>query len=314
MRVGPGLACHAASDRTTDPSLGQAMDICLHPIPTLQAQYCFRTSQLGLKISESWVHYPSSHSESPDVDELEQRRAVPDASVEAQLQIDPICLQFEREFRTEGIARIEDYLQRLPESLRSLALDELLRVELELLAQRGLTIDADNYRGRFPDDAEVIAVVLGSACAEQSQKHSQQSTSSHLRDTNNLAVRPQEPTTTADEPPAPVPERIGRYELLRALGEGAFGRVYVAHDPQLNRLVALKVPSQRLLDSGRVVEVFLAEARNAASLDHPRVVAVYDGQQDGNQPYIVQQYILRGPIWPIGHEKGNLAPRWWYVC
>ena len=87
------------------------------------------------------------------------------------------------------------------------------------------------------------------------------------------------------------PQRFGRYEVSKVLGEGAFGRVYLAQDTQLGRQVALKVPSERLFDMGISVEAFLEEGRNAARVNHPGLVSVYDVQQHGQYPFIVQEYI-----------------------
>jgi serine/threonine protein kinase/formylglycine-generating enzyme required for sulfatase activity len=76
------------------------------------------------------------------------------------------------------------------------------------------------------------------------------------------------------------------------LGEGGFGRVYLAHDDQLNRPVAIKVPHGRLVAEAGDAEVYLAEARTVASLDHPNVVPVYDvGGNDEFPCYIVSKYI-----------------------
>src|SRR5262249_18449594 len=85
---------------------------------------------------------------------------------------------------------------------------------------------------------------------------------------------------------APVagPERFGRFEIRRPLGSGEFGTVYLAHDPQLDREVALKVPHPGTLADPRRAERFLREARVAAQLHHPTFVPVSDtGQHDG--PY-----------------------------
>src|SRR5205085_1222828 len=66
------------------------------------------------------------------------------------------------------------------------------------------------------------------------------------------------------------------------LGEGGFGRVYLAHDDQLSRPVAIKVPRPERVSSPRDAEAYLAEARIVASLDHPNIVPVYDvGRSDG---------------------------------
>ena len=75
---------------------------------------------------------------------------------------------------------------------------------------------------------------------------------------------------TSDEVAADQPQRIGRYRVERILGKGGFGRVYLAHDEQLQRLVAIKVPHRRLVSRPEDAEAYLAEARTVASLDHPQ--------------------------------------------
>jgi len=72
----------------------------------------------------------------------------------------------------------------------------------------------------------------------------------------------------ADVAPAPPdvessdhPERIGRYRIERVLGKGSFGLVYLAHDDQLDRPVAVKVPHARLISCPEDAEAYLTEAR-----------------------------------------------------
>jgi serine/threonine protein kinase/formylglycine-generating enzyme required for sulfatase activity len=85
--------------------------------------------------------------------------------------------------------------------------------------------------------------------------------------------------------------QLGRYEIQRVLGQGGFGIVYLGIDPQLDRSVALKVPRpNRFADKGEL-DRFLVEARMAARLKHPLLVAIYDVQQMGDLPYIVQEYV-----------------------
>src|SRR5262249_38322682 len=68
--------------------------------------------------------------------------------------------------------------------------------------------------------------------------------------------------------PQPLPEQFGRYRLIKRLGQGGMGAVYLAHDTQLDRPVALKVP---FITSDNAVqrERFFREARGAATLQHP---------------------------------------------
>ena len=73
-----------------------------------------------------------------------------------------------------------------------------------------------------------------------------------------------------------LPQQIGRYRVDKVLGEGGFGRVYPAHDDQLNRPVAIKAPHRERISSPAQAEAYLTEARVVASLEHPHIVPVYD--------------------------------------
>lgn len=98
----------------------------------------------------------------------------------------------------------------------------------------------------------------------------------------------QDSKTTQDA----VPEKIGRYFVLRKLGAGGFGDVYLAKDPDSNRRVAIKVPRPDKLRGEASVERFLVEARTAADLAHPAIVQVYDwGRQDDGSCYVVMEYV-----------------------
>jgi serine/threonine protein kinase/formylglycine-generating enzyme required for sulfatase activity len=77
-------------------------------------------------------------------------------------------------------------------------------------------------------------------------------------------------------PPDDHPRQIGRYRVERVLGEGGFGRVYLAHDDQLRRAVAIKVPRPGRLSRPEDAEEYLAEARTVARLDHPNIVPIFD--------------------------------------
>ncbi|MSR60417.1 MAG: hypothetical protein EXS05_22720, partial [Planctomycetaceae bacterium] len=90
----------------------------------------------------------------------------------------------------------------------------------------------------------------------------------------------------------PIPERIGRYRIERVLGHGGFGLVYLAHDEQLHRSVAVKVPHAHLVSRPNEAEAYLTEARTVANLDHPHIVPVYDvGSSDQFPCYVVSKYI-----------------------
>ena len=84
--------------------------------------------------------------------------------------------------------------------------------------------------------------------------------------------------------------QLGRYEIQRRLGRGGMGTVYVAHDPVLGRMVAVKVFAGDL-DVPDARERFSREARASAALNHPNIVTVYDFGEYGSQPYIVMEYV-----------------------
>lgn len=89
---------------------------------------------------------------------------------------------------------------------------------------------------------------------------------------------------------------FGRYQLLRPLGEGAMGSVFLAHDSALDRKVALKIPKVDGKGSGEFLARFSREAKAAAGLKHPNVCSVYDtGEHDGT-PYITMGFIDGVPL------------------
>jgi tetratricopeptide (TPR) repeat protein/predicted Ser/Thr protein kinase len=93
--------------------------------------------------------------------------------------------------------------------------------------------------------------------------------------------------------PEGVPETVGRYRVLRRLGDGGSASVFLAEDTTLRRPVALKL--LKLSEAG-AVERFRREALTAASLDHPNVVKVYEAGEEGGQAYIAMQFIEGRPI------------------
>lgn len=89
----------------------------------------------------------------------------------------------------------------------------------------------------------------------------------------------------------------GRYRLIRVLGEGSFGRVYLGFDEQLKRQVAIKVPSDERFRRGRDAGQYLSEAQTVATLEHPHIVSVYDvGRTEDGTIYVVSRYIDGGTL------------------
>lgn len=104
-----------------------------------------------------------------------------------------------------------------------------------------------------------------------------------------------EGTFVLDEPPA-LPEQFGRYRIQRQLGMGGMGAVFLVHDTQLHRDVALKVPQFSRAGNKDVRERFLREARAAATLNHANICPVYDiGEIDGVL-YLTMAFIDGQPL------------------
>ena len=88
------------------------------------------------------------------------------------------------------------------------------------------------------------------------------------------------------------PLKIGRYRIVQGLGQGGFGRVYLAHDDDLDRPVAIKVPNLDRITHPEDAEAFLAEARTLARLDHPHIVPVHDvGRTEDGLCFVVSKLI-----------------------
>jgi serine/threonine protein kinase/WD40 repeat protein len=87
---------------------------------------------------------------------------------------------------------------------------------------------------------------------------------------------------TAPATPSSLPEQFGRYRIMKTLGQGGMGAVYLAHDTKLDRQVALKVPYFHPSEGPEAVQRFKREARAAATLDHPNLCRIFDvGEVDG---------------------------------
>lgn len=171
-----------------------------------------------------------------------------------------------------------------PEVLQELRqlLDEN-NLEAPELAQPGVLAElAEQF---VDDDTSNLAQTqdIGAQTSSQNRDASQQSDSNRASFTSSEVPN--------DSPREPIPERIGRYEIIQVLGEGGYGRVYLAFDPATTRKVAIKAPSRKLFEGGVSVASFLDEARAAGQLNHPGLVTVYDVQTEDHQPFIVQEYI-----------------------
>jgi tetratricopeptide (TPR) repeat protein len=88
-----------------------------------------------------------------------------------------------------------------------------------------------------------------------------------------------------------LPHPFGRYHIVRSLGRGGMGEVFLAHDTTLERTVALKVPFLTVAAAPEVVARFHEEARAAAHLQHPNICTVFDVGEFETIPYLTMAYV-----------------------
>ncbi len=120
--------------------------------------------------------------------------------------------------------------------------------------------------------------------------------------TNGEAI-PTRPSAAPADPS--LPSTIARFQVRSRLGSGAFGTVYRAYDPQLDREVAVKVPHPAVLENPKRSERFLREAKAAAGLRHPNIVPVYDS----GPSFIASAFITGKPVEEVVGDHGMDSKR-----
>jgi serine/threonine protein kinase/formylglycine-generating enzyme required for sulfatase activity len=179
------------------------------------------------------------------------------------LRLQETCHRFELVWKAGQRPRIEDYLGRTPEPERSNLVRALITLDIDYRRHAGENPQAEEY-GSLLDLAQLSSMLPAPTA----------------RGTDVAAA--------ASE----MPPQIGRYRLVKVLGEGGFGRVYLAHDDKLKRPVAIKVPHRKLVARPEDAEIYLTEAQNVANLDHPHIVPVYDiGGTEDCPCFIVSKFI-----------------------
>lgn len=191
----------------------------------------------------------------------------------------------------------EDYLKRYP----VLKADDECAVDLiyheYLLREKGAEqVSLPEFLARFPEQATEVAnqVNLHRALAlsvdngtRQGDDGSMSVNSTTVPDKSNSLAG----SSTDSIKRAEKQHGFGRYELLEIVGTGSFGTVYRARDPELDRIVAIKIPRSGDLTSKLESERFLREARSVARLRHPGIVAVYEIGQAKQTPYLVTAFV-----------------------
>jgi hypothetical protein len=143
-------------------------------------------------------------------------------------------------------------------------------------------------RGKCSTCGEIFVIPTGETSIDSTKQ----------TDDSADTTRDWNPATPAASPPElpgrktlPNNARLGRFVLKEVLGQGAYGTVYRAHDPQLDRDIALKIPHKGVLVDERKVQRFLREARAGAQLQHPGIVPVHEAGKHEETYYIASAFI-----------------------
>jgi serine/threonine protein kinase len=114
-------------------------------------------------------------------------------------------------------------------------------------------------------------------------------------------------------------DKLGKFEILGRLGQGAMGVVYKARDPFIDRIVALKTLTTGFVEDPHHLKRFYSEARSAGNLRHPNIVTIYELGHEGDTPFIAMQFLSgesldkiidRMPNLPLSQKLGFVV----YVC
>jgi serine/threonine protein kinase len=238
------------------------------------------------------------------------------------LVIELAYVDLECRLKAGEAVRVENYLDRYADLAadRAAALG-LIEAEYEFRRRREPGLRPDEYLQRFPQYREHLAQRLRGPHLAAGRLPSRLSCPHCAKSIVLDAAAAQDEITCPacgtsfrldlEEPPnatAEVPPHLGQFELLDVLGQGAFGTVYRARDTELNRLVAVKVPRGGRSITPVDVQRIVREARNAARLNHPGIVPVYEVSRGAPVPYIVSAYIHGATLAEVLH-KGRLPFR-----
>lgn len=109
---------------------------------------------------------------------------------------------------------------------------------------------------------------------------------------------------------APVnldPSTIGRFNILKTLGQGAQGKVFLAEDPRLQRKVAIKtLLLENVADREKEIQTLLAESHIVSRFQHPNIVTLFDSGEESGTPYLVFEYVEGTTLGKLIKENGAL--------
>ena len=201
------------------------------------------------------------------------------ASLSKLIEIDKVCDDFDAAWSAGNQPHLRDYLARCSTQQQSRGFRDLLEIELEYRRGREELVQATTYANQFPEFQSEIDTVFA--------RFRDQPTANE-----RVGVAPE--FDWSDEV---IGQVIGRYKLLKRLGTGGFGVVYLAEQQApVRRQVALKIIKLGM-DTEQVIARFEAERQALAVMTHPNIATVLDaGATQSGRPFFVMELVNGLPI------------------
>src|SRR5262245_59385279 len=149
-----------------------------------------------------------------------------DSFVKLYRQIDAVCSQFERQWREQRSPCIEDFIAEIPGPGRDLGLCELIAMGVDLRRTAGENVSIDRYLARFPDDNFIVREAFASLDGLPDSERPAAASTVAAPAVERGAPAEADPVVLSDD--EPVPARLGRFPVLKRLGMGSYGIVYLA--------------------------------------------------------------------------------------
>lgn len=200
--------------------------------------------------------------------------------IKSRRERDKLCDHFEREWLANNQFTIEQFVKQNPKQIGDESLAELIVVEIDLRHAHGDTLRKSEYIERFPTRLHTIESGF-----QRIKELEQTALVGTTFDPDGAQSRVETQTATT------IPETVGGFQIIRALGTGAFGAVYKATEIASGKVFALKFPRRRSIFSLDELRQIQNEADAAKDLDHPAIVKSFGLRTADPFIFIVQQYI-----------------------
>lgn len=205
--------------------------------------------------------------------------------------IDEICDEFEEAWRAGATPQLTDFMDRLGADARHKLLEHLVPIDIEWRRFRGQTVSPEDYQHFSPQIGELAAGEFG--LNDRDSKEFVEHDASRSPGQPNATMHTKAEGTDSGR----VSDWIGPYQLVRRIGRGGMGEVWLANQQSpVKRKVALKL-IRNGLGPGKVVARFQAERQALAMMDHSGIAKVFDaGETPDGRPFFVMELIRGKPI------------------